>query len=216
MPNLSSIVADVQKYGAQGITVHPRPDERHIKYQDVRELKPIITTEYNIEGNPNKKFMELVLEVRPTQVTLVPDSEDVLTSNAGWDTITHKMFLAEVIAVCKQHGIRTSIFVDPIEKMIEGAKAIGADRIELYTENYASQYALGNTNAVEPYKNCAILANKLGLGVNAGHDLSLQNISFFKANVPHLLEVSIGHALICEAIYEGLESIINQYLEKLK
>jgi pyridoxine 5-phosphate synthase len=216
MPNVVQVAKDVQKFGAQGVTIHPRPDERHIKYQDAYDLKEIVTTEYNIEGNPNPKFLEMVLKIKPTQVTLVPDAVDAITSNAGWDTVTHKSFLSEIISECKKNNIRTSIFVDPTTKMIEGAVATGTDRIELYTEEFASQYSLGNKKAIEPYTKCAILAHELGLGINAGHDLSLKNIRFFKENIPNLLEVSIGHALICEAIYQGLESVINQYLKKLQ
>lgn len=216
MPNVLDVAKDVQKFGAQGVTIHPRPDQRHIKYQDAYDLKPIVTTEYNIEGNPIDSFLELVLKIKPTQVTLVPDAVDAITSNAGWDTIQHKSFLNEVITECKQNGIRTSIFVDPNLKMIEGALETGTDRIELYTEAFAHQYSLGNQKAIEPYTQCAVRAHELGLGINAGHDLSLENIQFFKENIPQLLEVSIGHALICEAIYLGLENVINQYLQKLK
>ncbi len=215
LPNVIQAAKDIEGFGGQGITVHPRPDERHIKYQDAYDLKPVVTTEYNIEGNPIEKFLTMVLEIKPTQVTLVPDAVDAITSNAGWDTVTHKEYLSEIISECKRNGIRTSIFVDPEISMIEGAVETGTDRIELYTEAFAYQYALGNEDAVQPYSECAALAHNLGMGVNAGHDLSLQNIRFFKENVPHLLEVSIGHALICEALYEGLQSVINQYLKKL-
>lgn len=216
VPDLLKAAKDIQSFGAEGITIHPRPDERHIRYQDAYDLKPIVYTEYNIEGNPIKKFMELVLEIKPTQVTLVPDGDDVLTSNAGWDTLKNKEFLSEVIAEFKRNGIRTSIFVDPDLKMIEGAKAIGTDRIELYTESFAHQYSLGNKNGIQPYVECAVLANELGLGINAGHDLSLDNIAFFKQNIPNLLEVSIGHALISESLYLGLDNVINMYLHRLK
>ena len=215
MPNLLQVAKDVQKFGAQGVTVHPRPDERHIKYQDAYDLKPIVTTEYNIEGNPMDQFLEMVFQVKPTQVTLVPDAVDAITSNAGWDTQKHQSYLKEIIDECKSHGIRTSIFVDPKLEMIEGAVATGTDRIELYTEAFAHQFSLGNKRAIEPYTQCAIRAHELGLGINAGHDLSLDNIQFFKENIPHLLEVSIGHALICEALYQGLDSVIKQYLQKL-
>lgn len=215
MPNVIQVAKDVQDFGAQGVTVHPRPDERHIRYQDAYDLKSVVHTEYNIEGNPIDKFLKMVLDIKPTQVTLVPDAEDAITSNAGWDTLQHKDFLREVITECKQNGIRTSIFVDPNLKMVEGAVATGTDRIELYTESFAHEFSLGNKEAVAPYTACATLAHQLGLGVNAGHDLSLENIQFFKAQVPHLLEVSIGHALICEAIYQGLEPVVKQYLEKL-
>jgi len=216
VPNLVKFATDVQNYGAQGITIHPRPDERHIRYQDARDLKPIVHTEYNIEGNPIQKFMDLVLEVKPTQVTLVPDSVDAITSNAGWDTIKHKDFLTEVIKEFKNNGIRTSIFVDPVIAMIDGARAVGTDRIELYTEEFAHQYSLGNEKAIQPYVNCAVRANELGIGVNAGHDLSLENIAFFAKEIPNLLEVSIGHALIAESLYLGVDNVINMYLKKLK
>ena len=216
VPNLLKVAADVQRFGAHGITVHPRPDERHIKYRDARELVPVVYTEYNIEGNPVKKFMDLVLEIKPTQVTLVPDADDALTSNAGWDTVKHKSFPQEVISEFKRNGIRTSIFVDPDLKMTEGAKETGADRIELYTEAFAHEYGLGNENGIKPYVEAAQLANQLGLGINAGHDLSLDNIKFFKQNIPELLEVSIGHALISEALYLGLDNVVNMYLHKLK
>jgi len=215
-PNLIQFAKDVQRFGAQGITIHPRPDERHIRYQDACDLKPVVTTEYNIEGNPNPKFIDLVLAVKPTQVTLVPDAVDAITSNAGWDTIKHKDFLTEVISEFKRNNIRTSIFVDPVTNQIEGTKATGADRIELYTEAYAYQYGLGNKDAVKPYTDCAIVANNIGLGINAGHDLSLDNIKFFKENIPGLLEVSIGHALISESLYLGIENVVNMYLNKLK
>ncbi|HZW77582.1 MAG TPA: pyridoxine 5'-phosphate synthase [Flavobacteriaceae bacterium] len=215
VPNLLKVAEDVQKFGAQGITIHPRPDERHIKYRDVYDLIPIVKTEYNIEGNPIPRFVDLVLEVKPTQVTLVPDAEDALTSNAGWNTVKHKDFLKEVIQEFKRNGIRTSIFVDPDLKMIEGAVETEADRVELYTEEYAIQYAAGNLDGVKAYADCARLAHSFGIGVNAGHDLSLDNIRFFKQQVPHLLEVSIGHALISESLYQGLEKVIAQYLDKL-
>ncbi|WP_282080702.1 pyridoxine 5'-phosphate synthase [Aquimarina algiphila] len=215
-PNLIQVASDIQNFGGQGITIHPRPDERHIRYRDAYDLKPIVTTEYNIEGNPIPKFIELVLAVAPTQVTLVPDAEDAITSNAGWDTKKHKDFLIDVISEFKHNNIRTSIFVDPVEEMIEGAAATGTERIELYTEEFASSYAKGNLEAVKPYALCAQRAIDLGIGVNAGHDLSLDNIKFFKDNVPDLLEVSIGHALISESIYLGLENVINMYLYRLK
>ncbi|WP_109435558.1 pyridoxine 5'-phosphate synthase [Aquimarina sp. AU119] len=215
-PNLIQVASDIQNFGGQGITIHPRPDERHIRYRDAYDLKPIVTTEYNIEGNPIPKFIELVLAVAPTQVTLVPDAEDAITSNAGWDTKKHKDFLIDVISEFKRNNIRTSIFVDPVEEMIEGAAATGTERIELYTEEFASSYAKGNLEAVKPYALCAQRAIDLGIGANAGHDLSLDNIKFFKDNVPDLLEVSIGHALISESIYLGLENVINMYLYRLK
>lgn len=216
MPDLLKVARDVQAFGAQGVTIHPRPDERHIRYQDARDLKDIVYTEYNIEGNPEGKFIDLVLEVKPTQVTLVPDAVDAITSNAGWDTIKHQSFLTEMVAEFKRNGIRTSIFVDPVLSVIEGAAKVGTDRIELYTEEFAHQYGLGNKEAIKPYTECAVLANELGLGINAGHDLSLDNIQFFKQNIPNLLEVSIGHALICESIYLGLENVVNMYLNKMK
>ena len=216
VPNVVEFAKDAQRFGAEGITIHPRPDERHIRYQDARDLKPVVYTEYNIEGNPVESFMKLVLEVKPTQVTLVPDAVDAITSNAGWDTIKNKDFLVDVIKEFQQNGIRTSIFVDPVLKQIEGAKATGTDRIELYTEGFAHQYGLGNKDAVKPYAESAELANKLGLGINAGHDLSLDNIKFFKNNIPDLLEVSIGHALIAESLYLGVENVIQMYLHKLK
>lgn len=215
-PNVVKVAADIQDFGAQGITIHPRPDERHIRYQDAFDLKEIVTTEFNIEGNPIPKFMEMVLSIRPTQVTLVPDSIDAITSNAGWDTIKEQSFLIEVISEFKSAGIRTSIFIDPDLKLIEAAAKTGTDRIELYTEDFATQFRMGNEKAVKPYTNSAILANQLGLGINAGHDLSLDNIQFFKDNIPNLLEVSIGHALISESLYLGLENVINMYKYKLK
>lgn len=216
VPNLCKVATDIESFGAEGITIHPRPDERHIRYQDARDLKKIVTTEYNIEGNPIKKFIDLVLETQPTQVTLVPDAVDAITSNAGWDTIKNRDFLKEVIATFKANNIRTSIFVNADLKMIEGAAETGTDRIELYTESYADAYAEGNKNGVQPFTDAAILAHKLGLGINAGHDLSLDNIAYFKEKVPNLLEVSIGHALISESLYLGLENVVNMYLNKLK
>jgi pyridoxine 5-phosphate synthase len=216
VPDLLKVAADVQKFGAQGVTIHPRPDERHIRYNDARELVPVVYTEYNIEGNPIRKFIDLVLETKPTQVTLVPDADDAITSNAGWDTIAHKSFLQEVIQEFQRNGVRTSIFVDPVLKMVEGAKETGADRIELYTEGFAHEYGLGNKDGIKPYTEAAVLAGHLGLGLNAGHDLSLDNIKFFKDNIPGLLEVSIGHALIAESLYMGLENVVNMYLQKLK
>ena len=216
-PNVVKFAKDEQQFGAQGITIHPRPDERHIRYQDAHDLKPIVHTEFNIEGNPIPKFIDLVLNVKPTQVTLVPDSIDALTSNAGWDTIKHKDFLIDVISTFKKEGIRTSIFVDPDTKQIEGAKKTGTDRIELYTEAFAKQFRNGqHEEAIKPYTECALLANKLGLGINAGHDLSLNNIAYFKQHISNLLEVSIGHALITESLYLGVENVINMYLDRLK
>ena len=216
VPNVLEFAKDVQRFGAEGVTIHPRPDERHIRYQDAYDLKPEVYTEYNIEGNPIESFIKLVLEVKPTQVTLVPDAVDALTSNAGWDTLKHKDFLVDVIKEFQQNNIRTSIFVDPVLAQIEGAKATGADRIELYTEAFAHQYSLGNEDAVKPFAESAKLANNLGIGINAGHDLSLDNIKFFKDHIPNLLEVSIGHALIAESLYLGVENVIQMYLHKLK
>lgn len=215
-PNVLKVASDIEAFGAQGITVHPRPDERHIRYQDVRELKETVVTEFNIEGNPIPKFIDLVIEAAPAQVTLVPDAVDAITSNAGWDTISNKTFLQEVIATFRNNGIRTSIFVDPDLKMIEGAAKVGTDRIELYTESYAKSYSSGNLDGIKPFVEAANLANSLNLGINAGHDLSLENIKYFKENIPHLLEVSIGHALICESLYFGLDNVVNMYLNKLK
>ena len=215
MPDVLQVAKDVQRFGAEGVTIHPRPDERHIRYQDAFDLLKVVTTEYNIEGNPIPKFIDLVLQVKPTQVTLVPDAEDAITSNAGWDIIKHKDFLTEVVTEFKRNGIRTSLFVDPVEAMVTAAAATGTDRVELYTEGYASQYALGNKTAVEPYVKAALEAQKVGLGLNAGHDLSLDNLKYFKEHIPNLLEVSIGHALICEALYLGLENVIQLYLNKL-
>ena len=216
VPNVVQVAKDVQRFGAAGVTIHPRPDERHIRYKDAFDLKPVVYTEFNIEGNPIDKFLDLVLQIQPTQATLVPDAVDAITSNAGWDTLKHRDFLSEVITELKSKGIRTSIFVDPDVRMIEGAAKTGTDRIELYTETFAHQFSLGNKEAVKPYIECAHLAHELGLGINAGHDLSLQNIKFFKDSIPNLLEVSIGHALICEAIYNGLENVIKSYLQKLQ
>lgn len=216
VPDVLQVAKNIQEYGGQGITIHPRPDERHIRYQDARDLKSIVYTEYNIEGNPEGNFIDLVIEIQPTQVTLVPDAVDAITSNSGWDTIKHHSFLKEIIQEFQRNNIRTSIFVDPILDMIEGAKNTGADRIELYTESFAHEYSLGNKNGILPYVAAANLANELGLGINAGHDLSLENIEYFHKNIPNLLEVSIGHALISEAIYLGLDNVINMYLNKLK
>jgi len=215
-PNVVQFAKDVQRFGAEGVTIHPRPDERHIRYQDAYDLKPVVYTEYNIEGNPIPKFVDMVLEIKPTQVTLVPDADDAITSNAGWDTIKHKGFLTEIIQEFKQNNIRTSVFLGPILNQVEGAKAVGTDRIELYTEAFAYQFSLGNNEAIKPYTACAELSNSLGLGINAGHDLSLENIKFFKEHIPNLLEVSIGHALISESLYLGIENVVNMYLHKLK
>ena len=216
VPNVVQFAKDAQEFGAQGITIHPRPDERHIRYQDAYDLKSEVYTEYNIEGNPIPKFIELVTSIKPTQVTLVPDGEDAITSNAGWNCIKHHSFLSETIKEFKRHGIRTSIFLDPNLHQVEAAKATGTDRIELYTKGFTHQFALGNSEAVKPYTDCAVLAHDFGMGVNAGHDLSLENIKFFKQNIPNLLEVSIGHALISESLYLGIENVINMYLNRLK
>ncbi len=215
-PDLLKAAIDIQDFGAQGITIHPRPDERHIKYQDAYDLKPIVTTEYNIEGNPMQQFVDLVLEIKPTQVTLVPDAVDAITSNAGWDTIKNQDFLQEIVSEFKSNDIRTSIFMDTDLALIEAASKTGADRIELYTEAFAVAYEKGNMEGVIPYVKAAELASDLGLGVNAGHDLSLNNLQFFAKEVPNLLEVSIGHALISEALYLGLQNVVSMYLQKLK
>jgi len=215
-PNLIEAAIKIQEYGAQGITIHPRPDQRHIRYQDAYDLKPIVTTEFNIEGNPNKKFIDLVLDIKPEQVTLVPDAVDAITSNAGWDTIKNYDFLKEVVTEFKNNNIRTSIFMENNIKWIEAAAKLGADRIELYTEEFASEYAKGNLDAVLPYAKSAAIAKEFGLGVNAGHDLSLENIAYFAKMVPNLLEVSIGHALISEALYLGLQNVVNMYRYKLE
>lgn len=216
VPDLLQVALDCERFGAQGITVHPRPDERHIRYKDVYDLKPILTTEFNIEGNPKEqKFVDLVLDVKPTQVTFVPDSTGQLTSDHGWDTIQNKDYLIDIISRFKDEGIRTSIFVDADERMVEGAKATGTDRIELYTESYAKHYASGREKAVSSFVRAAQKANDLNLGINAGHDLSLENLAYFKLQIPELLEVSIGHALISDALYYGLENTIQMYIRQL-
>lgn len=215
-PNLTQIAIDAEKFGAQGITIHPRPDERHITKQDVFDLKKVVTTELNIEGYPDDRFMELVEATRPEQATLVPDPPHVLTSNAGWDTIKRADELRPIISKLKSLGIRTSIFVEPNLKMIKGASEIGTDRIELYTEMYANAYQKNRESGISLYVESAALANKLGLGVNAGHDLDLENLAYFKKNIPILDEVSIGHALVCDALYFGLENTIQLYLRELK
>lgn len=215
-PNVVKAAIDAQLFGADGVTVHPRPDERHIRYADVRAIKPIITTEFNIEGNcREQKFVDLVLEVKPHQVTLVPDALGQITSDHGWDTIANKDYLVEMIGIFRSAGIRTSIFVDPVPEMVAGAKATGTDRIELYTEAYARQYPVDPAVAVAPYAAAAKLAHELGLGINAGHDLDLQNLKYFAQNVPFLDEVSIGHALICDALYLGFENAIQLYKRQL-
>jgi pyridoxine 5-phosphate synthase len=216
-PSVIEAATNAERYGAQGITVHPRPDERHIRYQDVRDLKKVVTTEFNIEGNPKeKKFVDLVLETLPTQVTLVPDNSNQLTSDHGWDTIKEKEYLKEIIAVFKAKNIRTSIFINPDVELIQHAADTGTDRIELYTESYAKHFSDNKSNAIKSYVYAAEMANKLGLGINAGHDLSLENLKFFKENIPNLLEVSIGHALISDALYYGLENTIQLYLRELR
>lgn len=219
-PNLIKTAIDVQLFGADGITVHPRPDERHIRYEDVRALKKIITTEFNIEGNClEQKFIDLVLEVKPHQVTLVPDATNQLTSNHGWDTIAHKNYLTTIVSIFKNAGIRVSLFVDPVIKMIEGAAATGTDRIELYTEKYAKNFEISSiahqSSSIKPFIAAAFRAKELNLGLNAGHDLDLQNLNFFHQNIPWLDEVSIGHALVCDAIYLGLENTIQMYKRQL-
>lgn len=217
-PDLIKAATDIERFGAEGITVHPRPDERHIRYADVYALKKIVTTEFNIEGNcTEKSFVDIVLANKPAQVTLVPDAAGQITSNHGWNTIEHAAYLKEMIAVFKNAGIRVSIFVDPVVEMVEGAKTTGTDRIELYTEAYARGYAAGNKEAaIAPYIVAAGKANELGLGINAGHDLDLHNLQYFSKNIPGLLEVSIGHALICDALYLGLENTVQLYKRQLK
>ena len=217
VPNLIQVAKDCERFGAQGITVHPRPDERHIRYADVHDLKKVVTTEFNIEGNPREqKFIDLVLAVKPTQVTLVPDADGQLTSDHGWDTIKHKTYLKEIISLFKSHGIRTSVFVDADLKMIEGAAGIDTDRIELYTESYAKNFHENKEEAIQAFADAGALAYECNLGLNAGHDLSLDNLKFFKENLPHLLEVSIGHALISDALYYGLENTIMMYRRQLQ
>jgi pyridoxine 5-phosphate synthase len=217
-PNIIQATKDIERFGADGITVHPRPDERHIRYADVYELKKIVATEFNIEGNcTEQSFVDLVLANKPTQVTLVPDSLNQLTSNHGWNTIEHKDYLTDMITTFKNAGIRVSIFVDPVVEMVEGAKATGTDRVELYTEAYAKEFVIGNKElGIQPYIAAAVKANELGLGINAGHDLDLHNLKYFAENIPGLLEVSIGHALVCDAIYLGLENVVQLYKRCLK
>ena len=215
-PDLIKTALDIEAFGAEGITVHPRPDERHIRYADVRALKKVIRTEFNIEGNcREEKFIELVLEVKPAQVTLVPDTGQQLTSDHGWDTVQHKSYLSEMIALFKNAGIRTSIFCDPDLHMVEGAKATGTDRIELYTEGYAKQFNQDPMKAIKPFVDAAGRARELGMGINAGHDLDLHNLNFLAQNIPYLDEVSIGHALITDALYYGLENTVQMYKRKL-
>jgi len=215
IPSVLSAAINCQLFGADGITVHPRPDERHIRYKDVLDIKPIITTEFNIEGNPNDKFIALVLSVKPDQVTLVPDAHDAITSNAGWDTVKYKSYLADIVSTFKKAGIRTSLFVDTNIKNIEYAAHTGTDRVELYTEPYATEFASNSVKAIEPFIRAAEAARKAGLGLNAGHDLNLDNLRYFHQNIPWLLEVSIGHALISDALYLGLENTVQMYKRQL-
>lgn len=214
-PSVTEAAIKIQEFGGQGITIHPRPDERHITRKDVYDLKPLVTTEFNIEGNPHRPFIDMVLEVKPEQVTLVPDADDAITSNAGWDTKKHLDFLTEIIAEFKNAGIRTSIFLDPAPELVEYAAKTGTDRIELYTEAYAKNYTSNKELALKPYYETAIVAADFGLGLNAGHDLSLENLKYFADNIPNLLEVSIGHALVSEALYMGLENTVQAYLKRL-
>lgn len=216
MPDVCKAALDCESFGAEGITVHPRPDERHIRYSDVRQIRPLIKTEFNIEGNPIPSFTQLVCEVCPDQVTLVPDAPDAITSNAGWDTIANAEFLTNIIAEFKAKGIRTSVFIDPIPQMAAGAKACGADRVELYTAAYAAEYSAGREAAIAPYLETAKAARECGLGLNAGHDLSLENLEYFIRTIPWTDEVSIGHAIICDALYMGLEKTIMAYLSQIK
>jgi len=215
LPDVIKTAIDCEEFGAEGITVHPRPDERHIRYEDVKKINSVVKTEFNIEGNPIKSFIDLVLSVKPTQVTLVPDAPDAITSNAGWDTIKNESFLKEIIKEFRNNGIRTSIFIETKPEMIENAAKTGADRIELYTESYADQFSKGKENAIKPFIEAAKIAGSVGLGINAGHDLNLKNLRYFHQNIEGLLEVSIGHALICDAIYLGLENTIQLYLRQL-
>jgi pyridoxine 5-phosphate synthase len=215
-PDVINVAIDCERFGAQGITVHPRPDERHIRYADTLALKKVVTTEFNIEGYPDNRYMQIIREIMPAQATLVPDKPDAITSNAGWDTIGHEKFLGEIIKEIKSLGVRVSVFVEPSVKMVEGAKRIGSDRIELYTEPYAAHYHENREMAIQPYIEAAKVAKHLGLGINAGHDLDLKNLRYLKQCIPHLDEVSIGHALICDALYLGLENTIQLYLRELK
>ncbi|AZI19943.1 pyridoxine 5'-phosphate synthase [Chryseobacterium taklimakanense] len=214
-PSVTEAAVKIQEFGAQGITIHPRPDERHITRKDVYDLKPLVYTEFNIEGNPHRSFIDMVLDVKPDQVTLVPDADDAITSNAGWDCKKHQDFLMEVISEFKNAGIRTSIFLDPNPEMVEYAATTGTDRIELYTEAYAKEYFTDKEAAIKPYYETALKATEYGLGINAGHDLSLENLKYFADNIPNLLEVSIGHALIGEALYMGMENTVQAYLKRL-
>lgn len=215
LPDLIKMALDIESFGAEGITVHPRPDERHIRYQDVRDLKPILSTEFNIEGYPSKEFISLVREIKPHQITLVPDPPGAITSNSGWDTIKHKTFLSEIISEMKTYS-RVSVFVNPAEDMVYGAKEIGADRVELYTEAYAKDYSKNKEEAIKEYVIAAKAAEKASLGLNAGHDLNLENLEYFKNMIPNLLEVSIGHALICDSLYYGIKNTVGLYKRCLK
>jgi pyridoxine 5-phosphate synthase len=215
-PNLVQVALDAERFGAQGITVHPRPDERHIKYQDVLDLAKVVSTEFNIEGYPERRFMDLVKLVRPAQATLVPDPPQAITSSSGWDTITHQDFLKDVVAELQSYGVRVSIFINPEAKFFEPAKTTGTDRVELYTEPYASNYHVDREKAVKPYVEVAVIAKDLGLGLNAGHDLDLHNLRYLKQRIPFLEEVSIGHALVCDALYFGLENTIQMYRRQLE
>jgi pyridoxine 5-phosphate synthase len=216
LPDVLKAAVDCERFGAQGITVHPRPDERHIRFQDARDLKPVVKTEFNIEGNPTEEFINLVLEIVPAQVTLVPDDPGQLTSDHGWDTVKYRDKLTEIISIFHKAGIRTSIFVDPEVEMVQNAKATGTDRVELYTESYARDYPVDREAAIRPFISAAKAAQALSIGLNAGHDLNLDNLKYFKENIPGLMEVSIGHALICDALYYGLENVIQMYLRKLR
>ncbi len=216
MPDVEKAAVDCERFGAQGITVHPRPDERHIRYSDVRAIRPTVKTEFNIEGNPIPSFIDLVMEVVPDQVTLVPDAHDAITSNQGWNTLENREFLTDICARFKSRGIRTSIFIDPDPIMAEGAKACGCDRVELYTADYAAQFPLGPEKAIEPYLRTAERVKEIGLGLNAGHDLNLDNLGYFIRTIPWTDEVSIGHAIICDALYMGLEATIQAYLSEIK
>lgn len=215
-PDVVKAAIDCERFGAQGITVHPRPDERHIRYSDTIALKKVVTTEFNIEGYPDERYLQIIRETKPAQATLVPDKPDAITSNAGWDTISNETLLKEIVSEIKSLGVRVSVFVDPVSKMVEGAKKIGADRIELYTEPYASHYHQNREQAIKPYVVAAKTAHEIGLGINAGHDLDLHNLRYLKQHIPFLDEVSIGHALICDALYLGLENTIQLYLRELK
>jgi len=215
-PDVVKAAIDAERFGAQGITVHPRPDERHIRYQDVLDLKPVISTEFNIEGYPDERYLDIIEKIRPTQATLVPDSPDVLTSNAGWDTIKHRDFLKDIIRQLRSYEVRVSLFVDPVEELIKGAADAGADRIELYTEPYADRFQQEPEEAIRSYVTASSFGHELGLGINAGHDLNLDNLRYFKEKIPFLDEVSIGHALVCDALYYGFENTIQLYLNQLR